>query len=57
VKKGETVAVSYGKNHRPIGIFQPFTNRTLKRKLGILSGKATFSHGKSFEMTAEEFLG
>lgn len=57
VKKGEAVTVSYGKNHRPIGIFQPFEEKARKRKLGILSGKASFSLGKSFEITEEEFLG
>ena len=57
VKKGEEIAVSYGKSHKPIGVFKPFESGQRKRKLGILKGKATFRIGKDFKITEEELLG
>lgn len=57
VKKGEEIAVSYGKSHKPIGVFKPFETSLKKRKLGILKGKASFKVGKDFKITDEELLG
>ena len=57
VKKGQEIVVSYGKSHKPIGVFKPFETGQKKRKLGVLKGKASFSIGKGFKITEEELLG
>ena len=58
LKSGEEIAVSYGKKHETIGVFMPFSKYYSQkpRKLGILSGKASFKIGTNFKMTEEEFL-
>ncbi len=55
VRRGERVAVSYGKAHRPIGVFVPLSESAQKRKLGALS-KGRFRL-RDFKMTEEELLG
>ena len=57
VKKGEKIAVTYGKKKEIVGYFSPEIPERFKRKLGILEGKATFTFGDDFKMTTEEFLG
>ena len=56
IKKGEEVAVSYGKAHRPVGLFVPYGTRPSRRKLGILR-KGKFKLHADFKMTDEELLG
>ncbi|GBU26338.1 hypothetical protein R83H12_03034 [Fibrobacteria bacterium R8-3-H12] len=36
--------------------FVPFEEKTRKRKIGILDGKAKIEFAKDFEMTTEELL-
>ena len=57
VKAGEKFAVTFGKKKEIVGYFLPEIPNQSKRKLGILEGKAKFTFGADFEMTAEEFLG
>ena len=57
VKKGEKIAVTYGKKKEIVGYFSPELPEQPKRKLGILEGKATFTFSDDFKMTEEEFLG
>ena len=56
VKKGEKVAVTYGKNKEVIGYFTPPQKKKLKRKLGILEGKVKIVFAEDFKMTVEEFI-
>ena len=55
IQKGEEVAVSYGKSHRPIGLFVPYAEHTKRRKLGLL-GKGKFKLRADFKMTEEELI-
>jgi prevent-host-death family protein len=58
VRRGEEVAVSFGKKKERIAVLIPFEKyrRAKKRKLGILEAKASFSIKKGFEITDEELL-
>jgi prevent-host-death family protein len=58
VRRGEEVAVSFGKKKERIAVLIPFEKyrRGKKRKLGILEAKASFSIKKDFEITDEELL-
>ncbi len=56
VRKGEKIAVQYGKKREIIGLFVPYEQpKTRRRKLGILRGKAEFDP-KKFAMTDDEFF-
>lgn len=56
VRKGEKIAVSYGKKAEIIGVFGP-PEKPMKpqRQLGLLEGKIEFDPMK-FKMTVDEFL-
>ena len=56
VKKGEEIAVTYGKDKAVVGIFAPPQKKKLKRKLGILEGKVKVVFAKDFKITEEEFI-
>ena len=56
VKKGEEIAVTYGKDKAVVGIFAPPQKKKLKRKLGILEGKVKVVFAKDFKMTDEELI-
>ena len=56
VKKGEEIAVTYGKGKAVVGIFAPPQKKKLKRKLGILQGKVKVVFAKDFKMTEAEFI-
>ncbi len=57
IKKGETIAVTYGKRKEIIGYFSSENPQKPKRQLGILEGKATVTFSPDWKMTTEEFLG
>jgi len=59
VKAGEEIAVTFGKKKEVVGYFMPETERSklVKRKLGIMQGKATATFQEDFKMTEEELLG
>lgn len=57
LKKGEKIAVTYGKKKEIVGYFSPEPPEKPTRKLAILEGKATFTFSDDFKMTTEEFLG
>lgn len=59
VKRGEEIAVTFGKKKEIVGYFlsKMVESKTLKRKLGILEGKAKVIFQDDFKMTEEEFLG
>jgi antitoxin (DNA-binding transcriptional repressor) of toxin-antitoxin stability system len=58
IKKGEEIAVSYGRKKETVAVLVPYkyyrTNR--KRKLGLLKGKGTVEFKGDFKITDEEFL-
>ena len=57
VKKGDKVAVTYGKKKEIVGYFVPTTHTmTEKRSLGILEGKANAKFLEDFKISEEEFL-
>ena len=57
VKSGEKIAVTFGKKKEVIGYFIPEIQKTvIKRKLGVLEGKATIIFHDNFKMTDDEFL-
>jgi hypothetical protein len=60
IRKGDTVAVTFGKKKMIIGYFtpqlnNPTDNRRLKRNLGILSD-GSFQISKDWLITEEEFI-
>jgi hypothetical protein len=57
VKKGEEIAVTYGKKKEIIGYFMAGATKKKKRKLGILEGKASVRFSKNFKITEEALLG
>jgi prevent-host-death family protein len=59
VKKGEKVAISYGKKKENIAVIVPYAEykRTSAIKLGLLKGKASYAFKKDFSMTFEELVG
>ncbi|MEP6885900.1 MAG: prevent-host-death protein [Gammaproteobacteria bacterium] len=58
VCEGETIIVSYGRNHRKVAAMVPYSTIAApqQRPLGLLKSTATFKFGKDFAMTDEEFL-
>lgn len=58
VKHGEEVTVSYGKKHEKVAVIIPYSKyvKKVKRKLGILQKKASYTITDKFKLTDEEFL-
>jgi primosomal protein N' len=58
VKSGERIAVTFGKKKEVIGYFlSEILEPQIKRKLGLLEGKASVNFHPDFKITEEEFLG
>jgi hypothetical protein len=58
IKKGEEVAVTFGKNKELLGYFIPKRKEEPKKRiLGALEGKGKVIFKDDFKMTDEEFLG
>ena len=58
VRAGQKVAVTFGKNKELIGVFmQQPVEKSGKRKLGLLEGKAAAIFHSDFKISEEEFLG
>ncbi len=58
VRKGEKIAVEYGKKHEIIGIFGPPEKpKKIYRKLGLLKRRGKLELTHDFRLTTEEFLG
>jgi antitoxin (DNA-binding transcriptional repressor) of toxin-antitoxin stability system len=57
VRKGESIAVTYGRSKRIVAIFQP-PQKTKKRPrpVGLLEGKVSFEIRSGFEMDDSELL-
>ncbi len=58
VRDGETIVVSYGRNHRKVAAMVPYAElkRPKRRPLGLLKSKARVSFGRDFALTDEDFL-
>lgn len=58
IKKGEEVAISFGKKKEKIAVLIPYAKYTKKnkRRLGLLEKKASFRFAKNSKITDEEFL-
>ena len=58
VRDGETIVVSYGRNHRKVAAMVPYSQ--LKppkhRPLGLLKSKVRVKFGRDFVLPDDEFL-
>ena len=58
IKKGEEVAISFGKKKEKIAVLIPYAKYIKKsnRKIGLLEKKAAFNIPSDFKITDEDFL-
>jgi antitoxin (DNA-binding transcriptional repressor) of toxin-antitoxin stability system len=58
IKKGEEVAISFGKKKEKIAVLVPYAKYAKKsnRKIGILEKKAFYKMSSDFKITDEEFF-
>jgi len=56
LQKGKRFGILYGKTKKPVAMLVPYEEKTRKRKIGILDGKAKIEFAENFEMTTEELL-
>ncbi len=58
VRDGETIVVSYGRNHRKVAAMVPYSELKprKKRPLGLLQSTTRVTFGRDFALTDDEFL-
>ncbi|MBV8098260.1 MAG: prevent-host-death protein [Verrucomicrobia bacterium] len=57
VRRGESIAVTYGRSKRTVAVFQPPARGKKKpRPVGLLDGKISFEVGSDFEMDDSELF-
>ena len=58
VRKGQRIAISYGRKREKVAIVIPYSefDEGGKRNIGLLKGKAGFKVRKGFKLTDEEML-
>lgn len=58
VLEGETIVVSYGRNHQKVAAMVPYAQlkQVEKRPLGLLKGKAAVKFAKDFAVDDESLL-
>jgi antitoxin (DNA-binding transcriptional repressor) of toxin-antitoxin stability system len=58
VRGGETIVVSYGRNHRKVAAMVPYSELKppQNRPLGLLKSTVTVQFDKDFALTDDEFL-
>jgi antitoxin (DNA-binding transcriptional repressor) of toxin-antitoxin stability system len=57
VRKGESIAITYGRSKRTVAVFQPPPKTKKKlRPIGLLEGKVAFEIRSGFEMNDSELL-
>jgi antitoxin (DNA-binding transcriptional repressor) of toxin-antitoxin stability system len=58
VRGGETIVVSYGRNHRKVAAMVPYSalKPRQRRPLGLLKSKARVAMAKNFAFTDEDLL-
>ncbi len=58
VLAGEEIVILYGKKKQVVAKLVPkATGKKIRRKIGILDGKAKVKFSTDFKMTEQEFLG
>jgi len=58
VQAGKEIGISYGRKKEIVArLVPPELNKGIKRKIGLLEGKASVKFGKNFKMTEEDLLG
>jgi len=59
VRGGETIVVSFGRNHRKVAAMVPYSElkTAKKRPLGLLNSKAHIRIASDFALTDDDFLG
>jgi prevent-host-death family protein len=59
VRDGETIVVSFGRNHRKVAAMVPYSELKAgkKRPLGLLKATARIRIAKESSLTDDEFLG
>ena len=58
VLEGETIVVSYGRNHQKVAAMVPYAQlkQVEKRPLGLLKGKAALKFASDFDIDDESLL-
>ena len=58
VRDGETIVVSYGRNHRKVAAMVPYSElkASKRRPLGLLKSKVRIGFGRDFALPDDEFL-
>jgi len=58
IKKGEEVAISFGKKKEKIAVLVPYSKymKKVSRKIGLLEKKASFTLSSDFKVSDETFL-
>ena len=58
IKKGEEVAISFGKKKEKIAVLVPYSKyiKKVSRKIGLLENKASFTLSSDFKVSDEAFF-
>ena len=58
VRDGETIVVSYGRNHRKVAAMVPYSELKApqQRPLGLLKSRVRVKFGRDFALMDDEFL-
>ena len=58
IKKGEEVAISFGKKKEKIAVLVPYSKymKKVSRKIGLLENKASFTLSSDFKVSDETFF-
>ncbi len=58
IKKGEEVAISFGKKKEKIAVLVPYSKymKKVSRKIGLLEKKASFTLSSDFKVSDETFF-
>ena len=58
IKKGEEIAISFGKKKEKIAVLVPYSKymKKVSRKIGLLEKKASFTLSSDFKVSDETFL-
>ncbi len=57
IEKGDSIAITYGKQKKTKAILSPFKEKDVKRKLGVLKSKGSFKFIGGHNTTEKEFYG
>jgi antitoxin (DNA-binding transcriptional repressor) of toxin-antitoxin stability system len=57
IEKGDSIAITYGKQKKIKAILTPHKEKAIKRKLGVLKNKGSFKFIGGHNTTEKEFYG